>query len=138
MQSSEKATPNLCTEAETVGLPQPPKSPQWTSDITAGLPEQIARQVNRRLAKLESKRSAMVLPKGLAWNPLRELPRNRKCPCLSGKKFKVCHLSILPKVVTTADAENYRAQMEKPDFQTPENKELLEKFAKDLVKGNGL
>ena len=61
------------------------------------------------------------------WNPLKKLPRNMKCPCLSGKKFKTCCMIKLPTLVTKEAAARYRAQMAKPDlvFVTAENRELL-------------
>lgn len=47
------------------------------------------------------------LPKGMAWNPLLGLPRNSRCPCHSGKKFKNCHLDVLPKVIPEKLAQEY-------------------------------
>ena len=47
------------------------------------------------------------LQEGHQWNPLKTLPRNMKCPCLSGKKFKNCHLKLLPEVVTEKEAKFY-------------------------------
>jgi len=39
------------------------------------------------------------------WNPLRSFPRNAKCVCLSGKKWKNCCLAKQPMTVkATADA----------------------------------
>lgn len=37
------------------------------------------------------------IPKpGFIRNPLLAFPRNELCPCKSGKKFKKCHLPVLP------------------------------------------
>jgi hypothetical protein len=72
---------------------------------------------------------------GFQWNPLLTLPRNRACPCLSGKKFKVCCLGRLPKVVPEKLATEYREQMRKPDlvFLTPHNQEELKMRIDPLV-----
>lgn len=60
---------------------------------------------------------------GMEWNPLLSLPRNRQCPCLSGRKFKACCLPNLPRVVAAELAASIREQMRKPDlvFLTPDN-----------------
>lgn len=43
------------------------------------------------------------IPKpGHVWNPLRSLPRNGKCVCGSGKKFKKCCLPYMPSTLTEA------------------------------------
>jgi hypothetical protein len=47
-------------------------------------------------------------PPGWEWNPLKTLPRNMKCPCKSGVKFKHCCLNKLAKFVTERDATMYR------------------------------
>jgi hypothetical protein len=64
---------------------------------------------------------------GFTHNPLLKLPRNRKCPCLSGKKFKACHLPLLPRVVSQDDAEKFSKQMRQDDlvFITKENEALI-------------
>jgi uncharacterized protein YecA (UPF0149 family) len=49
--------------------------------------------------------------KGFAFNPLRKLDRNMLCPCQSGKKFKKCHLDLLPEVVPQKQAEIYKQTM---------------------------
>jgi hypothetical protein len=72
---------------------------------------------------------------GFQWNPLLTLPRNRPCPCLSGKKFKVCCIGHLPKVVPEKLADEYREQMNKPDlvFLTPENQEEVKKRIEPML-----
>lgn len=55
---------------------------------------------------LPKKRAFIPMP-GMAWNPLLRYPRNRMCPCLSGKKFKACCLLTLPRVVPSAVAKTY-------------------------------
>lgn len=69
------------------------------------------------------------LKAGWAWNPLLTYPRNKPCPCRSGKKFKVCHLNMLPRVIPEKLAKGHREQMNRPDlvFITKNNaKEVLE------------
>ena len=65
--------------------------------------------------------------KGYEWNPLLKLPRNSKCPCKSGKKFKACCLQTLPKAITSKLAADYKVQMLQPDlvFITKTNEEQL-------------
>lgn len=65
---------------------------------------------------------------GFVWNPLRTLPRNMRCPCRSGRKFKACCLPNLPPAVSEEDAKGYREQMSKADlfFLTKDNEHLLE------------
>lgn len=72
---------------------------------------------------------------GFQWNPLLNLPRNRPCPCLSGKKFKACCLDRLPKVVADTAAKEYREQMKKPDlvFLTHKNQEEVKKRVDPLL-----
>ena len=45
------------------------------------------------------------------WNPLLNYPRNSPCPCQSGKKFKKCHLNMLPLAVKAEEAETYKKVM---------------------------
>lgn len=75
----------------------------------------------------------MKLMKGFSWNPLINLPRNNLCPCKSGKKFKVCCLLVLPRVVTNENANYYKKQMENSDmvFMTKDNQEKLKSLIKE-------
>lgn len=53
---------------------------------------------------------------GLVPNPLLRYPRNAKCICSSGKKFKHCHLDKLPSLVPKEmadDAKQLLAKVEK-------------------------
>ncbi len=52
------------------------------------------------------------------YNPLKKFPRNLPCPCLSGKKFKNCHLNLIAPVI-------------KADKLKPEWAAYLEKIRKD-------
>ena len=46
----------------------------------------------------------VYIPKdGYQFNEMRSLPRNRPCPCNSGKKFKKCHLPIMPDIIPTKE-----------------------------------
>lgn len=49
--------------------------------------------------------------KGFAWNPLIKIERNRPCPCGSGKKFKLCHLPEMPRIIPEEMAKEYHAAM---------------------------
>ncbi len=42
-----------------------------------------------------------IMPKeGFVWNKAKKMiGRNAPCPCRSGKKFKKCHLDLIPKVI---------------------------------------
>lgn len=42
---------------------------------------------------------------GRSWSPLLNFPRNDKCFCGSGIKFKKCHLNKLARTCTKLDAE---------------------------------
>src|SRR5258706_166668 len=79
--------------------------------------------LSSRLKIRKNHRTYLAPMAGHQWNPLRKLERNRPCPCLSGKKFKNCHLNLLPLTVTNADADKFREQMARPDliFVTKEN-----------------
>ena len=46
-------------------------------------------------------------------NPLLKWPRNFKCVCGSGKKFKVCHLNDLARKVTIEDAIAINLKLDK-------------------------
>lgn len=65
---------------------------------------------------------------GFTYNPLKSYPRNNPCPCLSGKKFKVCHLNKLPEVIPQKDAESYSRLLKLTKnikFVTKDNQEEL-------------
>lgn len=47
----------------------------------------------------ETKNKAYKPLPGDIWNPLVKFPRNNPCPCGSGKKFKVCHLTSVSPVI---------------------------------------
>jgi len=56
-----------------------------------------------------------LLSQGYVWNPLLKFPRNLKCPCESGKKFKHCHLSGIPPVIPPDAAKKIAEAMKLPE-----------------------
>lgn len=70
---------------------------------------------------------------GFTYNPLLKLQPNGRCPCRSGKKFKVCCLNSLPQVVPLDVAKQYKEQIARGNltFVTKENEEALRK-ARDM------
>lgn len=57
------------------------------------------------------------LKEGYAYNPSLKLPRNSKCRCDSGFKFKDCCLNRIPRYVTEAQADKIKKDMQHPDFK---------------------
>lgn len=55
---------------------------------------------------------ATIPKKGFVWNPLRKFPRNMSCVCGSGKKFKSCCESKIPKVVKEEHASVFKKIVE--------------------------
>ncbi len=83
-----------------------------------------------------NRRMAWKPKEGYEHNPLLTLPRNKPCPCRSGKKFKACCLDKLPRIVSKADADHFAEQMRQPDlvFLTVENaKTMIEDAAKSVT-----
>lgn len=83
-------------------------------------------------SKKRMSRAHLALMPGFTWNPLRKLPRNMSCPCLSGKKFKVCCLNTLLPVVKAEDAKQYEEQMSREFlvFATKDNEDKVRAFYK--------
>ena len=69
--------------------------------------------------EVERHRVAKGLKPGYAWNPLKKFPRNVKCFCGSGKKFKNCCLSKLRDIVDTKTAREIKKGMD--DYLVKEN-----------------
>jgi len=46
------------------------------------------------------------LKPGFVWNPMLKTPRNAKCPCGSGKKFKKCHMPGMPRALSIDTIEH--------------------------------
>lgn len=55
---------------------------------------------------------------GMAWNPLVTLPRNMPCPCDSGKKYKHCHLPVMPRAIPEKLAAEYAEQIKGASFES--------------------
>ncbi len=55
--------------------------------------------------KEDNKHRAYKPTSGNHWNQLRDFPRNELCFCKSGKKFKKCHMNILPPCVDKKSAD---------------------------------
>lgn len=57
------------------------------------------------------------LKPGYAYNPTLSLPRNSRCRCGSGDKFKDCCLPRIPRYIPIDVAEEYKKHMQHPDFK---------------------
>lgn len=66
--------------------------------------------IKRYFVKTMSNSKLSVQP-GLVKNPLLEWPRNYRCVCGSGKKFKKCHLNGLQKNITIEDANKINKRL---------------------------
>lgn len=128
MQRKEKPK-DSSSSAEAAESPSSTSSSKPPSEETSPLGNRAYR-AGRRLA-LKPK-------KGWAMNPLLQFPRNKPCPCRSGKKFKLCHLGLLPQVVPESVAKQFKEQMSKPDlvFITAENKDSIEAEARAILADN--
>src|SRR6185312_1315548 len=91
----------------------------------------------RSLRVPKDKPLAMKPIPGFAWNPLLTLPRNMNCPCKSGRKFKHCHLNLLPRVIKQDFVETYKQQMKRSDliFLTKENEKQIQEMALEVTPG---
>jgi hypothetical protein len=54
---------------------------------------------------------AWIPLKGREWHPLQSYPRNNKCFCQSGKKFKQCCLKRVPRTCTIEEGKKFKALM---------------------------
>lgn len=94
------------------------------------------------LKQLTPEDSAKMVPpcwkpsEGMDYNPLKSYPRNNPCPCKSGKKFKHCHLDLIPPVIPENLVEVYKVAIAQPDFiiVTKENEEMIKEQAADALK----
>jgi len=68
---------------------------------------------------LDPTRTVQTLKPGFVWNPLRNWPRNAKCFCESGKKFKRCCALTIPIAVDEETAKKLRkaVQMKKDGWE---------------------
>lgn len=139
-------TQNFSAEAgasspDTPSRPQQSANPDRTESKLTAVQLETLRQALRQALPPQLKpgqRLARKPKRGFAFNPLRALPRNSLCPCKSGKKFKSCHLRLLPEIVTEETAAKYREQMLKPDlvFITNENQAQIAELAGEAAASN--
>jgi hypothetical protein len=54
-----------------------------------------------------------ALKPGYSWNPLLSYPRNHPCFCMSGRKFKQCHLKNILPVCSLIDLPKLRSAVER-------------------------
>lgn len=54
--------------------------------------------------------------KGCAWNPVQKYPRNEKCPCNSGKKFKKCCMEKIAPCIKTEIANQMKGKTKEVQF----------------------
>lgn len=80
-------------------------------------PEETLTKLMQRPTDHKGRIMAMGPKPGFVFNPLRKLPVNMPCPCMSGKKFKKCHLDLLPLVVPKKLAESYKYHMQAPNLK---------------------
>jgi hypothetical protein len=130
------AEPSLQNNSHPEAQISGPQSPETTENPPpiSELSEMEKRQMSKKIKQME--KLGMAPMPGFMWNPLRKLPPNRECPCLSGKKFKACCLDVLAPVVSIEIGKHFEAQMLKPDlvFMTADNKEKIEKRIAPAVK----
>ena len=62
--------------------------------------------------RAETKQQAFIPQPGLVWSPLLRYPRNAKCFCGSGKKFKGCHYGNMKMAVTPEEAKHLKAYVD--------------------------
>lgn len=92
--------------------------PQETKSISTEQEESSQPQSQHDFSKIQKQqkylnRRAFILKSDMDWNPLLNYPRNNPCPCKSGKKFKKCHLNLLPVAVPAKEAKLFREIMAK-------------------------
>jgi len=97
---------------EVAATPMQSTLQQPVSDST--LPQALKSLTSREKKRMDPTRMAMSPKPGFIWNSLKKLPRNMPCPCQSGKKFKACHLNMLPPVVPEKIAKSYIEAMKRP------------------------
>lgn len=91
--------------------------------------EEISWQKKQQLSKNLDLASRMLRKPatGFQYNPLLSYPRNAPCPCKSGKKFKKCHLPVMPAVIPTEakikELEEERKKLEVSKEETKPTKE---------------
>jgi hypothetical protein len=104
---SEKKTSNEEAGDFPPSLPRQISGPPLHPAQRQAIAEQLRQMRDRGRPEKRHQMVTSPLP-GMEWNPLKGLPRNRPCPCRSGKKFKACHLDKLPPAVPEKLAKVYR------------------------------
>lgn len=98
-------------------------------------PEMLKQQEKEKRKLAEGKRSWSPKP-GCVWNPLLEYPRNARCVCGSGKKFKSCCLpSPHFERAIPADRAVRLKRLVELAHKGHDVPALLEKARADLAKG---
>jgi hypothetical protein len=109
---TKKGTGRVCAPCRNGKKPQTPSGVRIGTTYEAyrgSLPTHVADALNLTLkpkkgskVRSEKFRARLYrLPPGTSWNPLVGFPRNAKCFCDSGKKFKVCCSGLLANCVKT-------------------------------------
>lgn len=62
--------------------------------------------------RAETKRQKFIPKDGHVWSPLLRYPKNAKCFCGSGKKFKACHKDNMKMAVLPDEAKQLKAYVD--------------------------
>lgn len=62
--------------------------------------------------RAETKQQKFIPQQGLVWSPLLRYPKNAKCFCGSGTKFKRCHKDNMKMAVTPEEAKHLKAYVD--------------------------
>jgi len=75
-------------------------------DLKKGTPKikELDKERRSRLAARRKTGIPKAPKKGLEWNPMLKYPRNDRCPCKSGKKFKKCCFPTMKQLLPWRDA----------------------------------
>lgn len=89
----------------------PPKLSQEPIAVVEPTRDQLAKlkRFERQQKKIASGKRVFMPQEGHVWNPMRDYPRNARCTCGSGKKWKVCCSSKVPETIPAERAKNLRA-----------------------------
>lgn len=71
-------------------------------------PNTMKHQLQNKLMDHQRKKMALVPRPGLVWSPLLRYPKNAKCFCGSGIKFKKCHDGRIKMAVMPDEAEQLK------------------------------
>lgn len=133
--SEDQSSPaNSQPEVQASGRPSPEQLAEMEKLMNQELTPEEQKHFKKMMRKME--KQGIQIPPGFAKNPLLKLEPNRTCPCLSGKKFKVCCRDKLALIVPENVAKDFEVQMSKPDlvFMTPDNEAKIQKHIAPHVK----